>query len=107
MKYTYVLTIFEVDKPPYDYSSLVHINAPYHSFEVNSKDEAYEWLRNNGFKPKWGKEPFIGWDRWLPSYADREVRTHVATVTRLLQGLPKKSLDRTRWVEFLHEGHCE
>ncbi|MDY5647010.1 MAG: hypothetical protein SPF22_08420 [Candidatus Onthovivens sp.] len=111
MKYAYALTIIEVDNSMRDeWSSLVRYGAPYYSFEVPSKEEAYEWLRENGFVPK-SSEPFISWERLITNRGknDRTIyrTTHLATVTRVLEGLPKKKLSDMRFVHLETAGHAE
>ena len=111
MKYAYALTIFFVDNSMRDeWSSLVKYGAPYYSFEVSSKEEAYEWLRENDFEPK-GYEPYISWERLIKIDDENERalfrRTHLATVTRVLEGLPKKKLTDMRFVHFETTGHAE
>ena len=111
MKYAYALTIFFVDNSMRDeWSSIVRYCAPYYSFEVSSKEEAYEWLKQNDFVPK-GYEPCISWERMLEIHDENDRAlfrtTHLATVTRVLEGLPKKKLTDMRFVHFETAGHAE
>ena len=111
MKYAYALTIIEVDNSMRDeWSSLVRYGAPYYSFEVSSKEEAYEWLKQNDFIQK-SSEPFISWERVITNHRkdDRVIyrTTHLAMVTRVLEGLPKKKLTDMRFVHLETAGHAE
>ena len=106
MKYNYILTVFKVNTDKDPWSSVVDIGAPYHSFMLSSKEEAYEWLRENGFREK-TYDPRICWVRFDTAYDSKKYRTHVAIVTRLLEGTPLKDLRYFNWMPFLHEGHCE